>query len=65
MNSDTTTEHLRYPPIAVEYGGDWNESYDLHGIIGFVMGGRSRTWYMHPDTETRVTNRAEHYDGRS
>ncbi|MHA2224430.1 MAG: carboxypeptidase-like regulatory domain-containing protein [Candidatus Hodarchaeales archaeon] len=67
MNSGTTIEHNKYSPIADYYGGPYNDSYDLYGIGSFVMGGPEDEpkWHMHPDTETRVADRIDHYDGLS
>ncbi|UCG03669.1 MAG: hypothetical protein JSW11_06710 [Candidatus Heimdallarchaeota archaeon] len=69
---DTTKEHLRYYPIYYEEGETWifNETYELYGHnnsdpdAGYIMiGSTPHNWYLHPDTENRVTTYIDIYDG--
>ncbi|MFX0209981.1 MAG: hypothetical protein ACFFDT_28630, partial [Candidatus Hodarchaeota archaeon] len=56
MNKGTYLEHLDYLP----------PNYKLHGVSGFIMGGpRDPSWFMHPDTDGRVSEHTDHYDGTS
>lgn len=53
---DPAIEHLDYLP----------PNYWLHGISGFVMGGPGGpSWFMHPDTDGRVSEHTDHYDDTS
>jgi hypothetical protein len=57
-------EHLEYNPIRINISGNWNvnASYDLDGIVAFIMGGDGSSWYLHPDTDDRVSLWIEEYD---
>ncbi len=66
----SNVEHLEYYPIYnATYNGThwvnwvWNDTYQIHNYFGgYIMGG-DPTWYLHLDTEERVTDYINEYDG--